>query len=503
MTTAVREEPTLEANIRRSVNHWLLRWQAKLEGAGPDRAIPWGVAFVLFALFAALALARYRSLELGAEFAAWLQGVWLLSEGQEPLVSITGRSLFAGQFSIVMAPVAQLARLVPAAPLLLVLQALALAIGVVPLWRIVRAELELGIEAAIVIALAYGFQPGLHNLNLSEFHPEAFAVPALLYGYLWSQRRQWIRFTGAVAFVLATRSDLALVIVGLGALLALEGRHRQGRIAAAMGAVWGMLALFVFQSDLAGGEFVHAEAFASYGDGPIAVMWGMLTDPLQVLSDFFARENYERLLLLFAPLLFLPVLKPRFQLPLVLFGAFGFIADIPPGEFGNPQQDVAALVFLPIATGFALHALGRRSVRRVFVSGRLLIGLLFATFAFWLFAAGSSLYNSPWEWGSRSEWDLDVVAAVDTVDPDESVAALEPALPLLAERVEIIEFPDEAVVFRPSDPVFNMEVIVVDEAADSWTELNRATFDQIVDALGYVVSDRFGTISVYRLDTSS
>lgn len=502
MTTSVRDEPTFEANLRRSLNHWHLRWQARLEGSGPDRAIPWGVAFVLFVLFAALALARYRSLELGAPFAAWLQGVWLLGESQEPMVSITGRSLFAGQFSIIMAPLAQLARVIPPAPLLLVVQALALALGVVPLWRIVRGELELGIEAAIVIAIAYGFQPGLHDLNLSEFHPEALAVPALLYGYLWSQRRQWVRFTGAVAFVLATRSDLALVIVGLGALLALEGRHRQGRIAAGMGAVWGVLALFVFQSDLAGGEFVHSEAFASYGDGPIAIMWGMLTDPLQVLGDFFARANYERLLLLFAPLLFLPVLKPRFQLPLVLFGAFGFIANIPPGEFGNPQQDVAALVFLPIATGFALHSLGRRSVRRVFVSGRLLIGLLFATFAFWLFAAGSSLYNQPWEWGSRSEWDLDVVAAVETIDPDESVAALEPALPLLAERVEIIEFPTDAVLYRPSDPSFDMEVILVDEAADTWTELNRATFDQIVDALGYSVSDRFGTISVYRLETA-
>ena len=159
MTAELSDAASLEANLRRSFKHWYLRWQAKLEGSGPDRAIPWGVALVLFLLFGALALARYRSLELGGPFAAWLQGVWLLGEGREPMVSITGRSLFEGQFSIIMAPLAQFARIIPPAPLLLTLQAAALALGVVPLWRIVRRELELGIEAAIAVTVAYAFQP--------------------------------------------------------------------------------------------------------------------------------------------------------------------------------------------------------------------------------------------------------------------------------------------------------------------------------------------------------
>ncbi len=492
-----------ESDVRRSLNHRVLRWQARLEGAGPDGAIPWIIATVLFVGFAGLALARWRSLELGAEFAAWTQGIWLLTEGEEPLVSITQRSVFEGQFSIIMWPIAQIARFVPAGPLLLVLQSAALALGVVPLWRIARSILELGVETALTISIAYGFQPQLHNLNLAEFHPEALALPALMWAYLFSQREQWVRFGLAVAFALTTRSDLGLVVIGLGTLLAVDGKQRAGRLTAAGGALWAVLALLVFQADLAGGEFVYADAFEDYGDGPVSVLWGMLTNPGQVLGDFVAEENFGRLILLFAPWLFLPVLRLRFQLPLVLFGAFGFVAAIPPGRFGTPQQDVAALAFLPIAASFALWTVGRRSVQRVFVNGRLLAGVLFASVAFFLFAAGSSLYNEPWTWGARSTNDADVLAAIDSVDPSLSVAAFERALPGLAERVELREFDASQPVFYTRNPVFDVDVVIIDEDDEQWSELGRTTFEQAAAGLGFRATDQFGSIRVYRLETDS
>jgi len=490
-----------DSDLRRSLNHLSLRWQARLEGNGPDRALPWFLALVLFIGFGSLSLARYRSLQLGEQFAGWMQGMWLVSEGREPFVTLTERDLFDGQFSVIMWPIAQISTLVPAGPLLLTIQSLALALGVVPLWRIARSVLELGVETALVLGLAYGFQPQLHNLNLSEFHPEAIAVPALLWAYLFSQNKQWIRYGIAIVFVLATRSDLGLVVIGVGALLAVEGRTRAGRVTAAAGAIWVALTLVVFRSDFAGGEFLYGDAFETYGDGPVAILWGMLTNPLQVLEDFFAEENYRKLILLYAPWLFLPVLRLRFQLPLVIFGIFGFLATIPPGEFGNPQQDVAALAFLPIAAAFALRAVGRRSVRRVFVNGRLLGGVLFASMAFFLFGAGSSLYNEPWTWGSRSSNDLDVLAAVETIDPQHSVAALDRALPLLTERGQLLRFPDGLEVYKSSDPTFESDIILIDESDESWTPTGRITFDQVVDAKGYVVH-KFGTVSVYRLETA-
>jgi len=97
-----------DSDFRRSVRNLGLRWQARLEGNGPDRAIPWILATLLFVGFGALSLARYRSLELGSQLAAWMQGMWLVAEGEDPLVSLTGRDLFDGQFSLIMWPLAKL-----------------------------------------------------------------------------------------------------------------------------------------------------------------------------------------------------------------------------------------------------------------------------------------------------------------------------------------------------------------------------------------------------------
>ena len=106
--------------------------------------------------------------------------------------------------------------------------------------------------------------------------------------------------------------------------------------------------------------------------------------------------------------------------------------------------------------------------------------------------------------------------AVETIGPTESVTAVEWTLPLLAERRDLIGFPMDVDFHRPNDPTFRrcpdgatscdalepVDVILVDEDDPRWTSLQRATFDQIVRALEYEVIERFGTISVYRVDTS-
>jgi len=224
----------------------------------------------------------------------------------------------------------------------------------------------------------------------------------------------------------------------------------------------------------------------------------MLGSPVEVLTDFVAKENFARLVALFAPLLFLPIVKPRFQLPLILFGIFGFIASIPPGEFGSPQQDVAALAYLPVATAFALHALGRRSIHRVFVSGRLLAGLVFASAVFFTLSSGSSPYNSPWDWGSRNTEELNIIAAVDLVEEGESVASMARAMPLLAEREQLTIFRHDKALNRPADREFEADVIIVNEESPEWTTVGRATFDQVALALEFNKVAQFGDVGVYR-----
>ena len=117
VVTATAEQATFaDSELRRSIRNLGLRWQARLEGNGPDRALPWGLALVLFIGFGALSLARFRSLELGTPMASWMQGLWLVSEDRDPYVTLTERNLFDGQLSIIMWPIAKLSCLLYTSP---------------------------------------------------------------------------------------------------------------------------------------------------------------------------------------------------------------------------------------------------------------------------------------------------------------------------------------------------------------------------------------------------
>ena len=145
----------------------LLRWQAQLETPAVDRFLPWIAAFVLFVSLSLLALAKNRDLGLGLGIGFPLQAIHLLEGGRPPVISELGLNMFAVQASFLFVPIAFLARFVPTTEMLLVFQALALALPVVPIWRIARGPANLRIGAASALLLAFALHPSIPPLTLA------------------------------------------------------------------------------------------------------------------------------------------------------------------------------------------------------------------------------------------------------------------------------------------------------------------------------------------------
>ena len=141
---------------RRRLDNRVLRWQARLDSATVDRLAPWIVGAAMWLLLALLALARSRELGFGVEMAAPLQVVWLIGEGLRPQSTLLGHDFLWEQAAFLIYPVAGLTKVLPPATTLIVLQSFALALGVVPLWRIARgvAGLKVGTTSAVVFAYA-------------------------------------------------------------------------------------------------------------------------------------------------------------------------------------------------------------------------------------------------------------------------------------------------------------------------------------------------------------
>jgi uncharacterized membrane protein len=470
--------------FRRRFDNLVLRWQARLDSAWADRVVPWAAAGVFFLILASLALAQARALQTGQDLGTYAQAAWLINRGEAPVTTITDLDLFAEQAGVGFYLVAWLTKVLPTIPTLLVVQSAALAVGMVPLWRLARRVAHLRVGAAGALLVAYALYPALQDLNLADYHQASLAVPALLGAALFGLEGRWIPFGLCCAAAMVCRADYGLVIMGMGALLAIEGNRRAGLITAGVALFWTIVALQVIQPDLADGAFVHADAFASYGSTPLGVAWGMLTSPLEVLGDIFSEENFRLLVILLAPVFFLPVIAPRYLLPALPLEALYLVANASDERAARPEHVVPMLAFVFVATVFALSRIGRPSIERVNVDRRVLGALMLASLVFFVQEADSSPYQDPWAWGADAS-DTARRDAADLVPEDAAVRASPSMLPLVAERedVEVLVVAANPHVRRAADGV---DVIAFDEeSAPDWGEEQRRLFVEGLAELGF------------------
>jgi len=491
--------------LRRRLEIFSLRWQARLDTRRVDQAVPWLIALLFGGLLSGLSLARARSLDTGTDLSSHLQGLWLIGEGYEPISSVAGHNLLWEQAAFILYPVAGLTALFPDQPALLCLQASALALGVVPLWRIARDVGGLKSGAAAAVVFAYCAYPAVHSINLSDFHPEALAVPALFAAVFAALVGRWSWLAVFVLLTVACRSDLAFALFGLGLLVLLEGRRRPGAFISLGGLAYGLVALTAIQPRFNGGRLPHVEAFSDFGGGHLgSVLLGFISAPHQVAADALSQANFQMIVFLLAPVMLLPLVAIRYVLPVLPLFAVYLVADVPAGPAAEATQTVPMIPFVFAATVFALARSGRVLVERVNVDRRLLTALVLTASLFFLRDAPSSFYERPWDWGRRDSMDIARHEAADLIPPDASVRASEQVLPLLADRTRLYRLhtgdgPDAAAVGATP----KVEWIVFDPAsAPDWSPLDVESFDLDVRRTGFerIELEEGGlSLRVYRL----
>jgi uncharacterized membrane protein len=488
----------MAVTLRRRLDNRLLRWQARLDSEWADRVLPVAISFGLFVLLVSMALARARSLDSPPDLAGYTQAAWLIAQRHEPIVTSTiNAHVLSQQAAFGFYPIAELTRFLPTTATLLIVQSAALALAVVPLWRIARRRANLRVGATVTIVLAYCLYPAMHNLNLDGFHPETVALPALLAAFYFGLGARWLLFAVFSVIAVLMRADLGLAVAGFGGLLIVEKHRRVGAITLAAGVGWTVFCGSVVQPMVGADSYAHVNAFAEFGSTPFSVGWGMLVHPLEVLGKLASEQNFNLLVFLLAPVLFLPVLAPRYLLPVVPLQFLYMVANVPSdAAFG--QQTVAATAFVFMATAFALSGIGRMGVEKVTVDRRVLWAVLLASVVFFIQSAASSPYRRPWDWGGRDVADLARVQVADRIDATASVRASPSMLSLLAERVTLYQLPTDV---RPDAQSAGdgVDVVVVDEHAyPDWNAVDRQIFRQSLVSLGFVEASDSEGIDLYE-----
>jgi uncharacterized membrane protein len=174
-------------------------------------------------------------------------------------------SRLGSHFDPVLALLAPLWWLWPSPELLLVVQAVAVGAGAIPLYLLARRHVAAWPAAAI--ALAYLFFPPVQWLTVSDFHPVALATPLLLLAWLFLDLRRLWPFALCAAAAIAAKEHMGLVVAALGAWYAVRHRDygRGAAIAAAAGAMALVAALVVVPHFAAAGS----SAFESRYEDPV------------------------------------------------------------------------------------------------------------------------------------------------------------------------------------------------------------------------------------------
>jgi uncharacterized membrane protein len=474
----------------------------------PDRSLPWLWAAVLFLVLWGLALLRHHTLLGSYDLGYFDQAAWLISHGRTPFVTVRAIHLLGDHGSFAFYPMGRAAGSLGGAsiPGLLAIQAAALSVAVVPLYWIGRRLAGLSIGVCSALLAAYSLYPAVSNVNLFDFHPEVLVVPALLGAAYFSLKEQprWPAYAACVAVTLACREDAAVPVFFLGVLLAFEGKRRRwaGALTILAAVVWLALDLTVVLPDFAGGSYVQDNRFAQYGDSLGSAAGYMLTHPFIVAGDFATKPNLYVLAGLFAPLLFLPLLAPRYLLPGLPLQLAYLLTNVAAAHTITAQYTVTTIPFVFLA---AAMALGRGRARwRERPWHRVMVVAAVAGF---LWFASASPRNQPWEWARRDRVDQARLAAARVVPGGAAVAATIRMWPLLAERPDLYHFPMplEGWATQSRDPVplsrriSGLHWIVLDTAdRKQWTAVEAAARARL-GPYGFVpVFDRAGIVVYHR-----
>ncbi|MHB8643129.1 MAG: DUF2079 domain-containing protein [Gaiellaceae bacterium] len=372
-------------------------------------------------------------------------------------------SRLASHFDPILAAFAPLWRIWPSSALLLSVQASAVALGAIPVYRLARKHLRSD-RAGLAFALAYLLYPATGWLVLNEFHPVAFACPLLLFAFWYMDEDRLLAFALFSSVAVMTKEEVGFVVAGYGTWYALARRRRLvGAAIAAAGIAVSIVAIYLIVPHFNGAPSNFYARYTDVGGSPAHILVNSLVHPLRFARVVFALPHLLYLAELLLPLLALPLLSP---LVLVAFPevALNLLSATPFQSSVRFHYTAAEIPPLIVAAVYGAARIAARSDRRrarlppALVAGGLLASYLFGPLLFWTFVPGAAGNVATAVRSNRH--DEFVASALKLVPAHAPVSASNGLGAHLSDRDQIYSFP----------VVRNAHWVVVDEKRPSFED---------------------------------
>lgn len=263
----------------------------------------------------ALAVLQQRAFATGRfDVGNLTQAVWSTAHGRFlEVTDLQGNQIsrLGAHFDPLVALLAPLWWLWPSPSLLLVVQAVAVSLGAVPVYLLARKHL--GSDwAGLGFALVYLLYPPTQWLVVDDFHPVALATPLLLGAIWFLDENRLLPFALCAGAACLTKEQVGLVVAMLGIWHAVaHGRRRAGAVILVAGGLVAVAATAVVVPHYApGGGSPFAGRYEAVGGSPAGIVETAVLHPLRLLQAATEHRDLSYLLDLLWPLGGLPLLAP-------------------------------------------------------------------------------------------------------------------------------------------------------------------------------------------------
>lgn len=429
--------------------------------------------------FSLITLERYAAFEARAlDLGNLNQAIWNTAHGN--WFHLTNQPGTVNRLSLhvepILLPIAALYRLYPQPPLLLIVQAVTVALGALPLFALAHRQLR-SAWAGLAFALVYLLHPTIQAANWLEFHPVTLAPTFLLaaFYFLIVGRAGWFALFAMLAASCKEEMALLVLMLGLYALV-VQRRARWGLITMALALAWAFLAVFVIQTRFAAGN-IHWGRYGYLGETPGAMVISLITRPGLVWAQLSAAQAGNYLWKLLWPTGLLALLAPEVLLLALPSLAINLLADFP------PMHQVHTLIYAAPIVPFVLAAAvmglarlrgwlgGRAAWGRWVVPGMagliVMLGLADQRLHGYLPGSGNALALTVTDHHRRA------AAIIARIPPDAKVSAQDRLNPHVSGRETIYIFPR----------IEDADTILIDVTGPAWPQHPndvRATVDGLL-----------------------
>jgi uncharacterized membrane protein len=290
-------------------------------------------------------------------------------------------SFFGIHFSPILFIVLPFYAIFSAPETLLVIQSFVLALGTIPLYKLVMHAVK-NRSAGLVFASVYLLYPALQGINWFDFHVQSFLPLFFLSGMYFLEKQNWKGYFLFILLSLMCEEHAAMIALFVGLFAALENRsqiktaiHSRNVtnpfllvpvITVGLALLWYAITIWVRTLFPVNSAFLPTFRASSNWSvlgvaDPILIPVQIILDPVKAIFalnyDFLLKIGY--VLILFAPLAFKSFSRMKYLLPTLPWFFFSLLSNYQPYYILYNQYAAYVIAFIFVA---AVHSLYDRKV---------------------------------------------------------------------------------------------------------------------------------------------